>query len=67
MNIEPMIFITVHYDNTSYMINVKHIVSVTIDDKSQEVIKITTVDKDEFNCLHIPVADFYKAMGLKEE
>ena len=49
------------------MINVEHIVSVMIDNDTNEVIRIVTIDKDEFNNLHIPVADFYKATNLQEE
>ena len=64
---EQMKFILIPDNKISYMINVEHIVSVMIDNDTNEVIKIVTIDKDEFNNLHIPVADFYKATNLQEE
>lgn len=62
-----MKFILIPDNKISYMINVEHIVSVMIDNDTNEVIRIVTIDKDEFNNLHIPVADFYKAINLQEE
>ena len=62
-----MKFIFIPDNKISYMINVEHIVSVMVDNDAYEVIKIVTTDKDEFNNLHIPVADFYKATTLQEE
>lgn len=64
---EQMKFILIPDNKISYMINVEHIVSVMIDNDTNEVIRIVTIDKDEFNNLHIPVADFYKAINLQEE
>ena len=62
-----MKFIFIPDNKISYMINVEHIVSVMIDNDTNEVIRIVTIDKDELNNLHIPVADFYKATNLQEE
>ena len=62
-----MKFILIPNKKISYMINVEHIVSVEINNDTNEVIKIVTIDKDEFINLHIPVADFYKATNLQEE
>lgn len=64
---EQMKFILIPDNKISYMINVEHIVSVMINNNTNEVIQIVTIDKDEFNNLHIPVADFYKATNLQEE
>lgn len=61
-----MKFILIPDNKISYMVNVEHIVSVTIDNDTNEVIRIVAIE-DDFNNLHIPVADFYKATNLQEE